>query len=164
MPLSLGYHDDKDCFSDLLSTRFTDLLSKCLGSGPSSPPPAAGSTDGKRNAQAGFTLSRRSRTPELCLITSQGPDTDNPGLEADRAKSPEDQVSHGTFLGPQPGAGSRASCLCKPGPSQQTQTRTGMGEGIQEPTLARCQIGLRLLGHARISVFPCSLLPVRPHS
>lgn len=36
----------------------------------------------------------------LCLITSQGPDTDNPGLEADRAKSPEDHVSHGTFLGP----------------------------------------------------------------
>lgn len=67
---------------------------------PPPPPPAAGSTDGKRNAQASFTFSRLSRTPGLCLITSQGPDTDNPGLEADRAKSPEDQVSHGTFLGP----------------------------------------------------------------
>lgn len=76
-------------------------LPNARGSGPSSPsPPAAGSTDGKRNAQASFTFSRLSRTPELCLITSQGPDTDNPGLEADRAKSPEDQVSHGTFLGP----------------------------------------------------------------
>lgn len=39
-----------------------------------------------------------------------------------------------------------------------------MGEGIQEPTLARCQIGLRVSGHTRISVFPRSLLPVRPHS
>jgi hypothetical protein len=45
------------------------------------------------------------------LITSEGPDTDNLGLEANRGKSPEDQVSGGALLGPRPGPESRASSL-----------------------------------------------------
>lgn len=55
---------------------------------PPPPPPAAGSTDGKRKAQASFTFPRLSRTPGLCLITSQGPDIDNPGLEGRQGKEP----------------------------------------------------------------------------
>lgn len=110
-----------DSFSGLLPTRFkpslgafVESVNEALWGTAAPPPPARGclvidgvSAHVKRPVSSHFPSSPWA--PALCLITSKGLDTDNPGLEADKGKSDEDQALGEAPLGTQPGPGSQLS-------------------------------------------------------
>lgn len=105
------------------------------------------------------------QAPALCLITSKGLDTDNPGLGADGGKSAEDQALGEVSLGTQPGPGTSRAAHTSLGLFTRHKPGLSMGEGGQEVSLARCQ---RSWGSLRAAPGPLSCpllppLPVRPH-